>query len=186
MRTSSHAAIARRWMARRWMARRWCALSVLAVLAPAIAGCASAGPARSAGPTILAVDTCHDSPGQQGSDPGVRLVNGVEGFVGDPNPYDTPLKVTRNGHRYLAWKFALAVAPDAGPYRTVRVLHPASAWLAYPRRLAAGVRLPVCGHRYTLYAGGVFITKPGCVTLAVTGPAGKAVTVTMPVLVASC
>jgi hypothetical protein len=168
------------------IARRWCALSALAVLAPVVAGCTGASPARSAAAAVVAVDTCHDSPGQQGNDPGVRLVNGVEGFVGDPNPYDTPPKVMRDGHRYLAWKFALAVAPDAGPYRTVSVLHPASARLAYPRQLAAGVRLPVCGHRFTLYAGGVFVTKPGCVTLAVTGPAGKPATVTMPVLVASC
>ncbi len=161
------------------------ALSALAVLAAAIAGCTSASPPKSAS-VAVAVDTCRDSAGQQGYDPGVRLVNGVQGFVGDPNPDDTPYKVMRNGHRYIAWKFALAVAPDAGPYRTVGVLHPASARLAYPRQLAASVRLPVCGHRYTLYAGGVFVTKPSCVTLTVTGPAGKPATVTMPVLVASC
>lgn len=166
--------------------RRWCAGSVLAVLGPVIAGCTTAGSANSASASIVAVDTCRDSPGQQSTDPSVRLVNGVEGFVGDPNPYDTPFRVIRNGHRYIAWKFALAVAPDAGPYRTVGVLHPASARLAYPRQLAASVRLPVCGHRYTLYAGGVFVTKPSCVTLTVTGPAGKPATVTMPVLVASC
>ncbi len=165
---------------------RWCAAAVLAVPALVIAGCASAGPARSTSARTLVVDTCRDSAGQQGSDPGVRLVNGVEGFVGDPNPGDTPNKVTRNGHHYLAWKFALAVAPDAGPYRTVGVLRPASARLAYPRRLAAIVRLPVCGHRYTLYAGGVFVTKPGCVTLAVEGPGAKLTTVTMPILVAAC
>ena len=168
------------------MCRRWRAVAVPAILALVIGGCASAGPATSTSARIVAVDTCRDSAGQQGNDPGVRFVNGVEGFVGDPNPGDTPYRVTRNGHRYLAWKFALAVAPDAGPYRTVSVLRPASARLAYPRRLAAIVRLPVCGHRYTLYAGGVFVTKPGCVTLAVAGPAAKPMTVTMPILVAAC
>jgi hypothetical protein len=158
----------------------------LAVLALVIAGCASAAPAGTAGARLTAVDTCRDSPGQQTSDPGVRLVNGVEGFVGDPNPFDTPNRVTRDGHRYLAWKFALAVAPDALPYRTVSIVRPASARLAYPDELAASVRLPVCGHRYTLYAGGVFLTRPGCVTLAVSGPSGKPAMVTMPVLVSHC
>jgi hypothetical protein len=166
-------------------AGRWSALVSIAVV---IAGCAVAG-AGSAARTnagIAALDTCRDSPGQQGNDPSVRFVNGVEGFVGDPNPYDAPNWVDRAGRRYLAWKFALAVAPDARPYRTVSVVRPASARLAYPDELAASVRLPACGHRYTLYVGGVFLTKPGCVTLSVTGPAGKPATVTMPVLVSGC
>ncbi len=167
--------------------RRSCIVAALAALVLAIAGCASTGPAGTASARVAAVDTCRNSPGQQGNDPGVRLVNGVgKALVGDPNPGDTPNKVTRNGHRYLAWKFALAVAPDAGPYRTVSVLRPASARLAYPRQLAVTVRLPVCGHRYTLYAGGLFVTKPGCVTLVVTGPGAKPTTVKMPILVAAC
>jgi hypothetical protein len=161
----------------------------LVIVALLIAGCAGPRSAESAGTAnvrITAVDTCRDSPGQQGGDPTVRLVNGVEGFVGDPDPNDAPYWVNRAGHRYLAWKFALAVAPDALPYRIVSIVRPASARLAYPDELAASVRLPVCGRRYTLYAGGVFLTKPACVTLSVTGPAGKPAAVTMPVLVSRC
>jgi len=176
MRTSSPCAASRRCRA----------VAALAVLAIAIVGCTSAAPAKTTSATTVAVDTCRDSAGQQGNDPGVRLVNGVEGFVGDPNSYDAPYRVIRNGHHYIAWKFALAVAPNAGPYRTISVVHPASARLAYPRELAIGVRLPVCGRRYTLYVGGVFVTRRSCVSLAVTSPSGKAVTVTMPVLVAGC
>jgi hypothetical protein len=161
----------------------WGALAIVALV---IAGCTGLGSAATANARITAVDTCRDSPGQQANDPSVQLVNGVEGFAGDPDPYDLPFRVNLAGHRYLAWKFALAVAPYARPYRTVSIVRPASARLAYPHELAASVRLPACGHRYTLYVGGVFLTKPGCVTLSVTGPAGKPAMVTMPVLVSGC
>ena len=53
---------------------------------------------------------------------------------------------------------------------------------AAPRR----VQLPVCGRQYTGYTGGILITRPACVTLAVSGPGSKAVTVTVPVLVIKC
>lgn len=130
--------------------------------------------------------TCQDSAGQQEKDTApARLVNGVDGFIGDTNPYDT-LPVQRlDGRRYLAWKTALSVAPDAGPYRTVSVLTPASARLSYGLGIAASsprVRLPACGHRYALYVGGILVRHPACVTLAVKGPSGKPATVAVPVL----
>ena len=128
--------------------------------------------------------TCGDSPGQQGRDTApARLVNGVDGFIGDTNPYETVPVWHLGGHRYLVLESDLSVASDARPYRTVRVISPASARLVYgsvaPSR---SLRLPACGHRYTLYIGGILVRHPACVTLAVTGPAGKAVTVAVPVL----
>jgi hypothetical protein len=48
------------------------------------------------------------------------------------------------------------------------------------------IRLRVCGKQYTGYTGGILITHPACVTLAVSGPGIKAVTVTVPVLVSRC
>jgi hypothetical protein len=130
--------------------------------------------------------TCHDSAGQQGRDTSpARLVHGVDGFIGDTNAYDALPVQHLDGHRYLAWKTALSVAPDAGPYRTVSVVTPASARLSYGSGISASsrsVRLPSCGHRFALYVGGILVMHPACVTLAVTGPAGKPTTVAVPVL----
>ncbi|HEY3977301.1 MAG TPA: hypothetical protein VGM79_08525 [Streptosporangiaceae bacterium] len=128
--------------------------------------------------------TCRDSAGQQDRDTRpARLANGVDGFIGDTNAYDT-LPVQRvAGDRYLDWKSPLAVQP--GSYRTVTVVSPASAWLDYgvgrvsPAR---AVGLPACGSRYTLYLGGILVRRPACVTLAVSDPAGKTALVTVPVL----
>jgi hypothetical protein len=130
--------------------------------------------------------TCHNSAGQQGEDgPPARLVNGVDGFIGDPNAYDTLLGLRLHGARYLAWKTDLSVAPDAGPYRTVRVVAPASALLSYGssiRKASGSVRLPACGRRYALYVGGILVRHPACVTIAVTGPYRQTATVSVPVL----
>jgi hypothetical protein len=130
--------------------------------------------------------TCHDSAGQQSRDtPPARLVHGVDGFIGDTNAYDILPVQHLDGYRYLAWKTALSVAPDAGPHRTVSVVTPASARLSYgPATLASSrsVRLPACGHRYALYVGSILVRHPACVTLAVTGPSGKPTTVAVPVL----
>ncbi len=136
----------------------------------------------------LAVLTCQDSVGQQGVDTVPALqVNGVDGFIGDTNAYDTLPVWEQDGHRYLAWKAALSVAPNALPYRTVSVVSPASARLGYGgAALSRRVRMPACGTHYTLYAGGIFVTHPACVTLAVTGPTGKPSIITMPVLVTDC
>lgn len=128
--------------------------------------------------------TCRDSAGQQDRDTRpARLANGVDGFIGDTNAYDT-LPVQRvAGYRYLDWMSPLAVQP--GSYRTVTVESPASALLDYGfGRLPAAraVRLPACGSRYTLYVGGILVRRPACVTLAVSDPAGQTALVTVPVL----
>jgi len=120
---------------------------------------------------------------------------------GDTNAHDTlPAWNSRDGHRYLIWKTFLAVTPSARPYRIVTVTSPATARLFYasparwgivsgskviarpPRR----IRLPSCGRQYTGYTGGILITRPACVTLAVSRPAGKSATVTVPILVTRC
>lgn len=127
----------------------------------------------------------------------------MESFAlhGDTNAYKTlPAWTSRDGQRYLIWKTFLAVAPSARPYRIITVTSPATARLFYaspphwgaasgskviappPRR----IRLPSCGRQYTGYTGGILITHPACVTLAVSGPAGKPATVTVPILVAKC
>jgi hypothetical protein len=130
--------------------------------------------------------TCHDSAGQQDRDTSpARLVNGVDGFIGDTNAYDRLPTQYLAGQRYLAWKTALSVGSAARPFRTVTVISPASARLGYgngPLAPARSVRLPVCGSRYTLYVGGIFVRHPACVLLAVRGPAGRTRTVSVPVL----
>ena len=88
------------------------------------------------------------------------------------------------GYRYLAWKTALSVAPDAG-YRTVSVVTPTSARLSYGSSIlkaSRSVRLAACGRRYALYVGAILVRHPACVTIAVTGPNGKLATVSIPVL----
>ncbi len=135
--------------------------------------------------------TCRDSPGQQALDAApARLVNGVDGFIGDTNASDSlPAWGTLRGRHYLAWKTGLAVAPSAVPYRTVSVLSPASVRLVYGWHVmtpSRQVRLPSCGHRYTFFAGSILVTHPACVQLAVAGPAGKPVVVDVPVLVTHC
>ncbi len=130
--------------------------------------------------------TCRDSAGQQGRDGSpARLVNGVDGFIGDPNPYDVLPAQQLGGHRYLAWKTALSVAPDARPYRTISVVTPASARLSYGSSISKAsrsVRLPACGQRYALYVGGILVAHPACVIIAVTGPSGESARVSVPVL----
>jgi hypothetical protein len=161
------------------------AIAVIAAIAIPLTRPAAPRPGGPAGGTAVLL-TCGDSAGQQDKDgPPARLVHGVDGFIGDANAYDTLPAVRLGGHRYLDWKTALSVAPSAGPNRTVTVLRPASARLSYGARsteAARSVRLPACGHRYALYVGGILVRHPACVTLAVTGPAGRAATVTVPVL----
>ncbi len=141
--------------------------------------------------------------GQQPADPQARPVNGVESFAlhGDTNTSDNLVAwKSRDGHRYLIWKTFLAVAASARPYRIVTVTRPPMARLFYASTARWGavsgsktigaapgrVRLPVCGHQYTGYTGGILITRPACVTLAVSGPGSRAVTVTVPILVSRC
>jgi hypothetical protein len=177
-------------------------LAALVALAVVITGCShrSAAPAASAGAAVL---SCHDSAGQGPADPQARPVNGVESFAldGDTNAYDIlPAWRSRDGHRYLVWKTYLAVAASARPYRIVTVTGPATARLFYASPAQWGavsgsgtigaaprqIELPACGKQYTGYTGGILITQPGCVTLAVSGPGIKVATVSVPVLVAQC
>lgn len=177
-------------------------LAVLANCATALSGC-SQGQAPPPARTGITVLSCADSAGEQAADPAARPVNGVQSaaLTGDPNAYDTlPAWKARDGQRYLVWKAYLAVAPGARPYRLITVTSPASARLFYasPARWGAvsgekvivapprRIRLPACDHEYTGYTGGILITRPACVTLSVTGPPGKAATVTVPILVARC
>jgi hypothetical protein len=177
-------------------------LAALMALAAFITGCSHrpAPPAASGG---IAVLSCRDAAGQQAADPQTRPVNGVESFAlhGDTNTGDTlPAWTSGDGHRYLIWKVFLAVAASVRPYRIVTVTSPATARLFYasparwgevsssktigppPRR----IQLSACGRHYTGYTGGILIGHPACVTLTVSGPASKAVTVTVPILVSRC
>jgi hypothetical protein len=165
-----------------------CQFSLSAIFGLVLSACAGGSSARVPMADTLTVLSCHDSVGQQGIDaPPALRVNGVDGFIGDSNAYDTLPVWKHAGQRYLVWKAALSVASSGLPYRTVSVVTPVSARLSYGgAALSRGIRMPACGNRYTLYAGGIFITRPACVTLDVTGPTGKPSTVTMPVLVTRC
>jgi hypothetical protein len=178
-------------------------LAVLVTMAAVITGCShhQAAPAAASGDTTAL--SCRDAAGQQRADPHARPVNGVESFAlhGDTNTNDNlPAWTSRDGHRYLIWKTFLAVAATARPYRIVTVTNPATARLFYasPARWGAVsgskaigalprlIQLPACGKQYTGYTGGILITHPACVTLAVSGPGSKTVTVTVPVMVSRC
>jgi hypothetical protein len=175
----------------------------VAVLVALAAGTAAGCVHHAAAPAVTALN-CHATAGQQGADPHALRVNGVESFAlrGDSNP-DDPMPTWRvAGRRYLIWKTFLAVAATARPYRIVTVTSPATArlyyaspatWGAVSGRAAIGaaprqIRLPVCGHRFTGYTGGILITHPACVQLAVRGPGRQAATVTVsvPILVNHC
>jgi hypothetical protein len=179
---------------RRHPAWAWAVPPLAGLVCLAATSCAATAARTTPSAPALVVLTCRDSPGQQGpGSPPQRLVNGVDGFIGDNNPADlTSLPTLRlNGVRYLAWKTALAVAPAARPYRTVSVIRPASARLDYSigRHAVAPsrqVRMPVCGDRYTLFIGGIFVRKPACVDLSVTGPGSAAAEVKVPVLTERC
>ena len=177
-------------------------LVALIALAAVSTGC-SHRPAASAASGGVTVLSCHDSAGQEPADPQARPVNGVESFAlnGDTNTSDTlPAWMSRGGHRYLVWKTYLGVAASARPYRIVTVTSPATArlfyaspaqWGAVSGSAAIGVaprqvELPACGKQYTGYTGGILISHPACVTLAVSGPGSKVATVTVPVLVNQC
>ncbi len=156
---------------------------------------------RDAGSAVL---SCQDSAGQQPADPAATPVNGVEShaLAGDTNPYDTlPAWRSADGHHhYLVWKAFVAVAPSAVPYRTVTAVSPATARLFYTSPVRWGevaeaatvpnpsrrVRLPACGREFTGYTGGILVSGPACVTLAISSPNGRTATVTVPILVAGC
>jgi hypothetical protein len=160
----------------------------LAIACLVVCGCTATSHFRGSAGTVVG---CHDSAGQQARDrPPARLVSGIDGFVGDTNAYDVlPVWGRLDGHRYLAWKTGLAVAPGARPYRTLTVLRPSSARLVYGSRAtvpAWRVRMSACGPRFTLYVGAILITRRACVTLAVTGPGARRKIVELPILVSRC
>ena len=156
--------------------------AVAAVVLPlTMIGSPPAAPFKAGSSSLV---TCRDSVGQQVKDAApARLVNGVDGFIGDANAYEAVPVWQLGGRRYQILESDLAVASNARPYRTVSVVSPASARLVYgsvaPSR---SVRLASCSRRYTLYIGGILVRHPACVTLAVTGPAGNPVMVAVAVL----
>jgi len=161
-------------------------LMALVAVGALLAGCTGGISKRSSGPATLTVLTCRDSPGQQGIDRSpARLVNGVDGFIGETQYLPLDVAVVR-GQRYLLVKSPLAVAPNARPYRTVSIVRPATARLSYGPRLTRHVRLPVCGDRYTFYPGGLYVRRPGCVVLSVAAPSVEPETVTVPAMVGKC
>ena len=115
------------------------------------------------------------------------------------SPYLASRQRSNDGHRYLSWKDPVAVAPTAGPYRTITVVTPPSARLLFaaPSRwatlsgtvlpaLGRSVRLSACGREYAFYFGAIMVRRWACVTLAVAGPAGKLGTVAVPIGVMHC
>jgi hypothetical protein len=181
------------------LARRVAAVLV-AMAAGVSAGCVHRPAAPAGGNTMVL--SCRSSAGQQAADPQAKRVNGVESFAlrGDTNAYDTLPAWRVAGRRYLIWKTFLAVAASARPYRVVTVSSPSTARLFYagPGRWGAvsgrdrigaaarQIRLPACGGRFTGYTGGILVTHPACVRLAVSAPDRRAVTVSVPILVSHC
>jgi hypothetical protein len=150
-----------------------------------------------------AVLSCKDSAGQQAPDRSAISVDGVRSpaLAGDTDRFDTlPQWKGSDGRRYLVWKAFLAVGAAAAPYRTVTVVSPSTARLFYasPERWGSVgnaatvpnpsrvVRLPACGREDTGYTGGILVTGPGCVTLAVSSPTGGEARRAVPILVGGC
>ena len=168
-----------------------------------LAACSGNGPAATAiaGPTVL---TCRDSAAHFDRDPGARWVGGVGSpalYGGFPasSPRLAGFRRSKDGHLYLSWKDPLAVAPAAGPYRTITVLTPPSARLLFaaPPRwatlwgrvrpvLGRSVRLSACGQAYAFYFGAIMVRRWACVTLTVAGPAGRLGPVAVPIGIARC
>jgi hypothetical protein len=179
----------------------------MAVLAAGLAACSN-GPTRAAGPaesaTLLSL-TCSDSVGQQGRT-GDTVVGGVQGLVlpGSDDPAGLYPIRDAAGKRYYVYKAFLTVAPSAAPYATVSVVRPAGARLVYGSSARVGdvssaageqaliaasranVRLPVCGSRFTGFAGGIIVAGPACVTFTVSSPSAPAATVSVPIGPGKC
>jgi hypothetical protein len=149
--------------------------------------------------------TCSDSAGQQGEDRETVLA-GVEGLVlpGSDDPGGLyPIRAT-DGKRYFVYKDFLAVSAADAPFATVSVIRPAGAALVYGSSSRIGalfsassgqglvaasrgtVRLPVCGPRFTGFAGGVILTGPACVTFEVSSLSARPRTVSVPIGVSAC
>jgi len=114
-------------------------------------------------------------------------------------------------HQYLLWKSVVNVAPTATQGRTMTVVSPATARLAYfPAAVwpqwgqASGdtmlnatrksIHFDNCSARYsdalhknpyTEYLGGILVAAPTCVTIQIVGPGSRQV-VRVPIAVAHC
>jgi hypothetical protein len=162
-------------------------------------------PAPATSSSLLTL-SCPDSVGQQGADH-ETVTGGVEGLVlpGSDDPAGLyPIGTASSGKHHFIYKAFLAVSPSAAPYATVSVTRPADARLIYgsPSRIGelfsassgqalvtasrSTVRLPVCGPRFTGFTGGVIVTRPACVTFAVSSPSTQAATVAVPIGPAKC
>src|SRR5215472_961428 len=164
--------------------------------APAHPGHSVAGPAAS---SLLSL-SCADSAGQQGRGD-ETVIGGVEGLVlpGSDDPAGLYPIRAGDGRRYFIYKAFLAVSASAAPFATVSVTRPASARVLYgsPSRIGglmsassgqalieasrSRVRLPVCGPRFTGFAGGIIVTGPACITFEVTSPSARTATVSVPI-----
>jgi hypothetical protein len=169
--------------------------------APAQPGHSVPGPAAS---SLISL-SCADSAGQQGADH-EAVVGGVEGLVlpGSGDPAGLYPIGASSGKRYFIYKAFLAVSATAAPYATVSVTRPAGTRLVYgsPSRIgglvsaASGqellaasrtrVRLPVCGPRFTGFAGGIIVAGPACVTFEVSSPLARTVSVSVPIGPGKC
>lgn len=162
-------------------------------------------PATATSSSLLSLG-CPDSAGQQGADH-ETVTGGVEGLVlpGSDDPAGLyPVGTAGSRAHYFIYKAFLAVSPSAAPYATVAVTRPADARLIYasPSRIGelfsassgqalvtasrSTVRLPVCGPRFTGFTGGVIVSRPACVTFAVSSPSTPAATVDVPIGPAKC
>jgi hypothetical protein len=170
-----------------------------------LSACSGAPPhpphsASSPAASSLIALTCADSAGQQGADH-ETVVGGVGGLAlpGSDDPAGLyPIRAS-DGQRYFVYKAFLAVSPSAAPYATVSITRPAAARLVYGSSSRIGdlmstasgqalvaasrtkVRLPVCGRRFTGFVGGIIVTKPVCVTFAVSSPTGGNAIVDVPI-----
>jgi len=169
--------------------------------APARSGHSVPGPATS---SLISL-SCADSAGQQAGDH-ETVVGGVEGLAlsGSDDPAALYPIGASDGKRYFIYKAFLAVSATAAPYATVFITRPAGARVVYgsPSRISelmsaasgqellaasrAGVRLPVCGPRFTGFTGGVIVTGPACVTFQVSSPSAGTASVSVPVGPGKC
>lgn len=156
----------------------------------------TAPPASGARATSLIVLKCSDSVGQQGKGREV-VVGGVEGLslpdASDPSVL-APIRSV-DGRHFLIYKDFLAVSSSVTPFATVSIVNPPSASLVYAssarigalsssphgeelvKASASGVRLPVCGVRFTGFVDGVIVQRPTCVTFQVSSPHRRSVRV---------
>lgn len=177
----------------------------VALFSGALLGSIAAQSVSSASSAPLLVLKCSDSAGQQGKGQEV-VVGGVEGLTLPTSSSPSGLEPIRasNGRPFLIYKTFLAVSSSVSPFATVSILSPSSASLVYgsSERIGAlsssphgealvhasatGVRLAVCGSRFTGYVGGIIIAHPACVTFAVSSSHRRTVKVVEPIGTRRC